>query len=171
MNQEVVLSKIEKMIYIMRGQKVMLDRDLAKLYGVETRRLNEQVKRNLERFPDDFMFKLNQEEFNALSAGDNNYGGQRYLPYVFTENGVAMLSSVLNSKQAIQMNISIMRIFTRLRSFLLLEQNLNERIGQLEKNTTEIFQVVFQRLDGIEEVISPKLSPNRRKIGLNNDEK
>ena len=170
MNQEVILSKIEKMIFVIRGQKVMLDKDLAELYGVETKRLNEQVKRNLDRFPDDFMFQLTHQEFDALQASHPTYGNQKYRPYVFTENGVAMLSSVLNSKQAIQVNISIMRIFTKLRSFLLFEQSLNDRIDKLERTTTEIFQVVFQRLDNIDEKITPKLAPNRRKIGLNNDD-
>ena len=170
MNQEVILSKIEQMIFVIRGQKVMLDKDLAELYGVETKRLNEQVKRNLDRFPDDFMFQLAHQEFDALEASRPTYGKQKYRPYVFTENGVAMLSSVLNSKQAIQVNISIMRIFTKLRSFLLLEQNLNDRINKLEKTTTEIFQIVFQRLDSIDENITPKLAPNRKKIGLNNDD-
>ena len=170
MNQEVVLSKIEKMIFVIRGQKVMFDRDLAELYGVETKRLNEQVKRNLERFPEDFMFQLTHQEFDAFQVTHPHYAPQKYRPNVFTENGVAMLSSVLNSKQAIQVNISIMRIFTKLRSFLLFEQGLNDRIDTLEKTTAELFQHVFKRLDGLDELIAPKLAPNRRKIGLNNDE-
>ena len=119
------------MIFVIRGQKVMFDKDLAELYGVDTKRLNEQVKRNLERFPDDFMFQLNHEEFEGIQASYPAYGSQKYRPYVFTENGVAMLSSVLNSKQAIQVNISIMRIFTKLRSFLLLEQNINYLIDKI----------------------------------------
>jgi hypothetical protein len=102
------LSKIEKMIYVIRGHKVMFDADLAALYGVETKRLKEQVKRNLERFPEDFMFELTNQELNYLGYSDKRHGGKRYLPYVFTENGVAMLSSVLNSPSAIQINISIM---------------------------------------------------------------
>lgn len=161
---------IENMIYIIRGQKVMLDSDLAKLYGVETKRLNEQVKRNLRRFPEDFMFQLNNEERENLrshfATSSSDYGGRRYIPYVFTENGVAMLSSVLSSERAIEINIAIMRTFTRLRSFLAMENSNRERIGKLEENSTKLFKEVFKKLDSIEVIITPKLSPNRKKIGL-----
>lgn len=115
------LDQIQNMIYVIRGQKVMLDSDLAKLYGVETKRLNEQVRRNQNRFPDDFMFRLEPEEFEILrsqyATSSSVWGGRRYQPLVFTENGVAMLSTVLNSEVAIEVNISIIRIFTKLRSF------------------------------------------------------
>ncbi|MBY0412529.1 MAG: ORF6N domain-containing protein [Bdellovibrionales bacterium] len=158
--------QIDNMIYMIRGQRVMLDSDLAKLYGVETRRLKEQVKRNMERFPDDFMFELTKEELGHINAYDNRYGGQRYLPFVFTENGVAMLSSVLNSPSAIQINISIMRTFMKLRSFLSMETTLNERLGKLEQNTTMLFKVVFERLDSVDEVMAPRLPENRKKIGI-----
>lgn len=158
--------QINDMIYIIRGQRVMLDSDLAKLYGVETRRLKEQVKRNLERFPDDFMFELTKEELGHLGTHGKGYGGQRYLPYVFSENGVAMLSSVLNSPSAIQINISIMRTFTKLRSFLSMETSLNERIGKLEQNSTMLFKIVFERLDSMDEEMTPKLPKNRKKIGI-----
>ena len=171
MNQSLIVSQIEKMIYVVRGQNIMLDSDLAKLYGVETKRLNEQVKRSHERFPIDFMFRLTQEEFNNIQGHDPAYGGQRYLPYAFTENGVAMLSSVLNSKQGIQVNISIMRIFTRLKSFLLLEKDLRDKVDNLEMGTNRIFKIVFERLDEFEEMVTPKLSPNRKKIGLAKDNK
>ena len=112
---------IQRKILIIRGRKVMLDRDLAELYEVETFNLNKAVKRNIERFPEDFMFQLNDEEFKNLifHFGISSWGGTRKLPYAFTENGVAMLSSVLNSKRAIQVNISIMRTFTHLRELLL----------------------------------------------------
>jgi hypothetical protein len=167
---EIILSKIEKMIYLIRGQKVMLDSDLAELYGVETKRLNEQVKRNSERFPEDFMFQLTLEEYQSLKSqfatSKIERGGRRYQPLVFTENGVAMLSSVLNSAQAIQVNISIMRIFTKLRSFLFLEKNLSERIDKLEAGTSKIFKIVFERLDSMEDQITPKLPANRKKIGF-----
>lgn len=93
-------------------------------------------------------------------------GGRRYLPYAFTENGVAMLSSVLNSEKAIQINVSIMRIFTRLRSFLMLEKDLSERVTKLEHGTNQMFKVVFERLDNYEEVVTPKLPANRKKVGL-----
>jgi hypothetical protein len=113
---EAIMNKI----YFIRGHKVMLDRDLAELYGVETRRLNEQVKRNLKRFPDDFMFQLAQEELEILISqiATSSWGGTRKLPYVFTEHGVLMLSSVLNSDRAIDVNIKIMRVFTRFRQLL-----------------------------------------------------
>lgn len=163
-------SVIEKMIYIVRGQKVMLDSDLATLYGVETRRLNEQVKRNIDRFPDDFMIQLTKEEYDALKSqiatSKKGRGGKQKLPMVFTENGLAMLSGVLNSKRAIQVNISIMRLFTKLRSFLLLERDLNERVSQLEKGTNKLFKIVFERLDNLEEAVTTKIPKKRKKIGI-----
>lgn len=157
------------MIYVMRGQKVMLDSDLADLYEVETRQMNRAVKRNALRFPEDFMFQLTTEEFRSIQKiknRDENYGGQRKLPYAFTENGVAMLSSVLNSERAILINISIMRIFTKLRSFLLLEKGFNERIDRLESNSSKVFKIVFERLDNIEAVVESKLPVRKKKIGL-----
>lgn len=166
---EVSLSKIENMIYVIRGQKVMLDSDLADLYEVETRQMNRAVKRNTLRFPEDFMFQLTTEEFRSIQKMKNRdeyYGGQRKLPYAFTENGVAMLSSVLNSDRAILINISIMRIFTKLRSFLLLEKGLNERIDQLESNSSKVFKIVFERLDNIESVVDSKLPLRKKNIGL-----
>lgn len=165
------LDQIQNMIFVIRGQKVMLDSDLAKLYGVETRRLNEQVRRNIDRFPSDFMFKLTKTEFEILKSqfatSSSDWGGKRKQPLVFTENGVAMLSSVLNSKQAIKVNISIMRIFTKLRAFHLMEQELVNRMDQMEKSTDKIFRIVFERLDELETGL-PSLSVKRRKIGLKN---
>lgn len=153
----------------------MLDTDLAELYGVEVKRLNEQVKRNIDRFPDDFMFQCNSDELESLRsqiATANpttvwNYK-RRSLPFLFTENGVAMLSSVLSSQQAIQVNIAIMRIFTKLRSFLLLEKNLSDRMSSLEEKTTVLFKVVFERLDDHEDQLTTRspLQHNRKKIGL-----
>src|SRR3989338_11627974 len=149
---------IENKIYLIRGVKVMLDKDLAKLYGVETRILNQAVKRNLDRFPSDFVFQLTSKELDNLRSQivianlpSHQNHMQRFLPYAFTENGVAMLSSVLKSKQAIQVNISIIRIFTKLRSFLFLEQELRTQITELESNTSKVFRVVFQRLDVLED--------------------
>lgn len=162
-------SQIEKMIYVIRGQKVMLDSDLAVLYEIPTSRLNEQVKRNLERFPSDFMFQLTEKEFEELkslvSENDEHWGGRRKLPLVFSECGVAMLSSVLNSKRAITINIAIMRTFVRLRSFLVLESTLSDRVGKLEKNTNQLFKIVFERLDSLEEGL-PEHPKDRKKIGL-----
>ncbi len=167
---EMNLARIEKMIYEIRGQRVMLDSDLAKLYEVQTKRLNEQVSRNLERFPEDFMFQLTSEEYESLrsqiATSKKGKGGRRYQPLVFTENGVAMLSSVLNSPKAIQVNISIMRIFTKLRSFLALENDTTARMTKLEEGTIKLFKVVFQRLDDLDDQLQPKLHPSRKKIGL-----
>jgi len=161
---------IEKMIYVIREQKVMLDSDLAELYGVETRVLNQSVQRNPARFPKDFMFQLTEEEHNSLRSqfviSKKGKGGRRYMPYVFTENGVAMLSSVLNSEKAILINVSIMRIFTRLRSFLMLERDLSDRVTKLEQGTNQMFKVVFERLDNYEEMVTPRLPGNRKKVGL-----
>lgn len=128
---EIVMDKI----FMIRNQKVMLDEDLAELYGIETRRLNEQVGRNADRFPDDFMFKLSEEEFGDLKSQNatSSWGGRRKLPNAFTEHGVLMLSSVLNSKQAIQVNIQIMRIYTRIRELLLTHKDILLLVEQVEK--------------------------------------
>jgi len=165
------LLKIEHMIYVIRGQKVMLDSDLAELYGVLTKNLNKAVQRNLARFPRDFMFQLTSEEAESLrfqiGTSKKSRGGRRYLPFVFTEGGVAMLSSVLTSDEAARVNISIMRTFIKLRSFLAMESSLSNRLSKLEHGTNKLFKVVFERLDAVEES-SPSLKPNRKKIGINN---
>jgi hypothetical protein len=159
---------IQNKIFVIRGMRVMLDVDLAELYGIETKRLNEAVKRNSDRFPPDFAFRLEKQEVINLrsqiaTTSKNNY--LYYLPYVFTENGVAMLSSVLHSPQAIQVNIAIMRLFTQLRSYLLLESKLDQRISNLEKGTDKMFRIVFERLDALEEA---PVEPKKKKIGLKN---
>jgi hypothetical protein len=169
---------IEAMIYKIRGLNVMIDRDLAKLYGVETGALNRQVRRNLSRFPDDFLIELNSREIedlrcqfgiaNPLSTWNFK---RRSIPMLFTENGVAMLSTVLNSDRAIQVNIAIMRTFTKLRSFLSMDNSLEARVGNVEKGTNKLFKIVFERLDTLEEQIIPKLPANRKKIGLKQDPK
>jgi len=165
---------IEAMIYTIKGHRVMLDSDLAKLYGVETKRLNEQVKRNADRFPADFMFKLTAKEFEILksqnAASKTGSGGKQKKPLVFTENGVAMLSGVLNSKQAIQVNIAIMRTFTKLRSFLAMESSLKSDVGQLKKDTNHLFKIVFERLDDLEESL-PEHPKDRKRIGLKGNAK
>jgi hypothetical protein len=173
---EIDLSRIEKLIYIVRGQKVMMDADLAELYGVETKVLNQAVRRNLERFPEDFMFQPTISELASLRSqivtlGHLTYQNHilKYSPYLFTENGVAMLSGILNSPRAIQVNISIMRIFTKLRSFLLMEKSLNEKVNQLEHGTNQLFKTVFERMDSIEEMVTPTLTPKRKKIGINHE--
>ena len=134
------LDQISNMIYLIRGRKVMLDSDLAKLYEVETKYLNKQVKRNIKRFPDDFMFKLSKEEFEILrcqiGTSSSEYGGRRYQPTVFTELGIAMLSSVLRSERAVTVNILIMRTFVKLRSYYALEERVERKVDKLEQSVT-----------------------------------
>ena len=132
------LTQIKKMIYDIRGQKVMLDSDLAALYEVETFNLNKAVKRNIERFPDDFMFQLTKEEWENLTfqigiSKNQQHGGRRFMPYVFTKQGVAMLASVLNSPKAIGVNISIMRAFVKLRHYVLSKSDKNSQIAELRQ--------------------------------------
>ena len=166
---EFTLEKIEGMIYIIRGHRVMLDSDLAKLYEVETKVLNQAVKRNFKRFPDDFMFQLTSEEHHFLKSqfvtSKLGSGGKQKQPLVFTENGVAMLSGILNSERAISVNIAIMRTFTKLRSFLAMESSIKEEIGSLKKCTNQLFKVVFERLDNLEEEL-PEHPKDRKRIGL-----
>lgn len=155
---------VEGKILFIRGKKVMLDRDLAALYGVETFNLNKAVKRNIDRFPDDFMFQLSSEEFKNLifHSGISSWGGTRKLPYAFTENGIAMLSSVLNSKRAIAVNIQIMRTFTRIREMLATNTELARKIETLEKKYDSQFKVVF---DAIRQLMIPP-ETKKKKIGF-----
>ncbi|MCC9017797.1 MULTISPECIES: ORF6N domain-containing protein [Flavobacterium] len=147
---------ISNKIYYIRNQKVMLDSDLALLYDVETKRLNEQVKRNLSRFPKDFMFQLTENEFENLKSqiATSSWGGSRKLPFVFTEHGVMMLSSVLKSDKAIQTNIQIMRIFTKVREMLLDTAEIKVDILQIQKkleNQDKNIELVFSYLDELTE--------------------
>lgn len=162
---ETIVSKI----YFIRGHKVMLDRDLAELYGVETKRLKEQVKRNSERFPADFMFELSPEEFNNLRSqiATSNRGGTRYLPMAFTEQGVAMLASVLHSDRAIQVNIQIVRAFVQLRRMIASHAGLRNKIEAMENKYDRQFRIVF---DAIKELIaSQEAEPPKtmEQIGFN----
>ena len=152
------LSNIQNLIYEIRGVKVMLDSDLAKLYGVEPKRLNEAVKRNKTRFPNHYMFQLSQEEFADLrsqfATSNRGHGGRRFMPYVFTEQGVAMLSSVLNSEMAVQMNIRIIDTFVALREFALENKELTKRFKELEdyflqycKDNEKDKQEIYQAID------------------------
>jgi len=156
--------RIEKRIFLLRGQRVMLSMDLAELYGVEPRVLVQAVKRNIERFPDDFMFQLDIQEVRNLKSQIviSSWGGQRFLPYAFTEQGVAMLSSVLKSKRAAQVNIEIMRAFVRLRQLIASNKELAKRLDELEKKYDSQFKVVF---DAIRELMTP-LPPPPRRIGF-----
>ena len=162
---EVVVSKI----YHIRRLNVMLDDDLAELYQVETKRLNEQVKRNTERFPEDFMFQLTPEEWGSLrsqfATSNELRGGRRYAPYVFTEHGVLMLSSVLSSDRAIQVNIQIVRVYTKLRALLMDHKAILQQLEKLETKVSEhdeSFKIVF---DYLKELLNPK-SGSHRKIGF-----
>jgi hypothetical protein len=152
---------IESKIYFFRGKKVMLDLDLAKLYQVETKYLTRQVRRNLERFPPEFMFVLDIKEFSNLRCqiGTSSWGGLRYRPYAFTGQGVAMLSSVLNSKRAIQVNIQIMLTFTKLREMMATHVELKKKIEDLEKKYDYQFAAVFT---AIKSLLEPPPKPKRR---------
>jgi hypothetical protein len=160
---EVVISKI----YMIRNHKVMLDDDLAELYQVETKRLNEQVKRNIERFPGDFMFQLTELEWENLKSQNatSSWGGRRKLPSAFTEHGVLMLSSVLNSERAIQVNIQIMRIYTKLKGMIMDHKDILHKLEKLEGKVSkhdDNFKVVF---DYLRELLNPPSEP-RPKIGF-----
>lgn len=161
---------IERRIYLIRGEKVMLDSDLAELYEVETKMLNRAARRNRDRFPEDFMFQLTKEEAEALrfqsGTSKEGRGGRRYLPYVFTEQGVAMLSSVLNSKRAIEVNIVIMRAFVNLRRMMLSNEELNRKISALEQKYDENFKAVFAAL---RRLLAAPEKP-RRRIGFTTSE-
>ena len=166
MKNIIPIESITQKILLIRGKKVMLDSDLAKLYGVETKVLLQSVKRNIERFPNDFMFQLNQREFNFLRSQivtSNGRGGRRYKPYVFTEQGVAMLSSALKSKRAIEINILIMRAFVKLREIISSNKKMSERIDKLEKKYDEQFLIVFEV---IKQLMKPIKSKDERRIGF-----
>ena len=158
---------IDRRILLIRGQKVMLDSHLAELYEVPTFRLNEAVKRNRRRFPDDFMFRLSAPETKRLTShfamSNPGRGGRRTRPYVFTEQGVAMLSSVLNSERAIAVNIAIMRAFVRLRHILATHKQIAERLAELEKKYDLKFEAIFEIL---EQLMSPPPAARRRPIGF-----
>jgi len=155
MKDPIPAEQIERVIVLIRGHKVMLDRDLAELYGVEVKQLKRQVKRNQDRFPADFMFELSKEEYDALRSqfGTLKRGEHsKYLPYAFTEQGVAMLSSVLRSTRAVQVNIEIMRAFVRLRQILASNAQLARKLDTLEKKYDAQFKVVF---DAIRQLMTP----------------
>ena len=150
---------------VVRGRQVMLDEDLADLYGVETKRLVEQVKRNLERFPEDFMFQLDKDEAAALrsqiATSNVGRGGRRYAPYVFTEQGVAMLSSVLRSKTAIAVNIEIMRAFVELRRVANSYAAIEKRLEQIERGMGEHDEQLEQIFNALRQLIAPPPQPKR----------
>jgi hypothetical protein len=162
--------RIERSILLLRGHKVMLDADLAELYDVETKNLVRAMKRNIGRFPPDFMFQLNKDEFENLRrqfGTSSQWGGRRYPPYAFTEQGVAMLSSVLHSERAVQVNIEIMRAFVRLRRMLESHEALERKLNELEKKYDTQFQVVFE---AIRQLMIPPVK-EQRKIGFRTERK
>ena len=165
----ITITGIEQKIYYIRGKKVMLDKDLAKLYGVKPIRLREQVKRNMTRFPSDFMFQLTKDELNNMVShfaipSRKYFGG--FLPYVFTEQGVAMLSSVLNSERAIQVNIQIMRAFVKLREVLATHKELAERLAELERRMDKKDQEVLSLFEMIRELMAPPPAPPKHRLGF-----
>ncbi len=149
MNQIVAINDIAKRVYNIRGAKVILDRDLAELYDVETKVLKRNVRRHIDRFPQDFMFELTADEFQNLRSqiDTSSWGGTRYMPMAFTEQGVAMLSGILNSKNAVRVNIQIMRAFVQLRHLVIDHSELKRELDALRDQTEERFEVVFTVLD------------------------
>ena len=173
-----IIQAIQNRIYTIRGERVMLDRDLAAIYGIETKSLNLSVKRNIKRFPTDFMFRLAKEEVDLLKISKNGQdisgsslrfqnetskvrGGARYLPYAFTEQGVAMLSGVLNSERAIQMNIAIMRAFVEIRKIIIRETDLKEQLQQIKDRIGEHDAQLNQIYDAIENLLDEKSSQRK----------
>jgi phage regulator Rha-like protein len=164
---EVVMNKI----YLIRGQKVMLDKDLAEMYGVETKALKQAIRRNMDRFPEDFMFELTKEEMESLRSQivTSNRGGTRYQPFAFTEQGVAMLSSILNSAVAIQVNIQIIRIFTKMREMLLTNKDILLKLERLEKDITTNKQDIANIFEALKQLLTPP-AEKRIRIGFKPDE-
>ena len=165
MNEIIPQEVIERKIFMIRGQKIMLSIDLAELYCVEVRILNQAVKRNIERFPLDFMFQLTNQEVSNLKSQFviSSWGGLRTAPYAFTEQGIAMLSSVLRSKKAIKINIEVMRAFVKLRQMLASNAQLARKLKALEKKYDEQFRIVFE---AIYKIMDPPEKP-KKKIGFN----
>ncbi|KUG27032.1 hypothetical protein ASZ90_003117 [hydrocarbon metagenome] len=175
----ITVETIENKILMIRGQRIMLDKDLAELYGVATRELNKAVSRNIDRFPNDFMFQLNRKEFNNLKFhfgtssqpnGKAGWGGTRKLPYAFTEQGVAMLSSVLRSGRAIKVNISIMRAFVKIREILSTHKELAQKLKELELKIESHDEQITAIFDAINQLLTPPGKP-ARKIGFSIKEK
>lgn len=164
---------IAQAIRVIRNQKVLLDADLAALYGVETKRFNEQVKRNRARFPDDFMFQLTEAEFAALrsqsATSNTRRGGRRYLPYAFTEHGAIMAATILNSPWATEVSVYVVRAFIRLREVLASQEALVQRLDRLEVNLTEHDQAISDILKALRQLMMPP-DPPKRQIGFVRDE-
>jgi phage regulator Rha-like protein len=173
-NQKALIpeGQIERSILMIRGQKVIMDSDLAILYGVETRRLNEQVKRNTDRFPEDFMFRLTVEEFENLKShfatSSASWGGRRSLPYAFTEHGAIMVASILNTAKAIEVSVYVVRAFIRIREYLATHKQLAQKLAELEQKIGTHDQAIQSLIDAIHQLMAPPVKPKRR-IGFHTD--
>ncbi len=164
----VSIAKLSETIHSIRGERVMLDADLAELYGVETKVLLQAVKRNLERFPPDFMFQLTKQEFNDLRSQivTSRWGGRRYPPYAFSEHGVAMLSSVLRSPQAIAVNIEIVRAFVRMRKLSFASEELARNIDELDRRVSKHDKAIAEIIEAIRQLMAPPPPGSSRPIGF-----
>lgn len=162
----VSLARVERTIHVVRGQKVMLDSDLAEVYGVSTKRLNEQVRRNLDRFPQDFMFRLTAEEDDSLrsqiATSNIGRGGRRYLPYAFTEHGAVMLASVLNSPQAVEASIFVVRAFIRMREMLGAHKELAAKIAELDRRVGQHDESIRSLVQAIRQLMAPPVGRAKR---------
>ena len=167
---DLTIEQIEKTIHFIRGYRVMLDSDLARIFGVTTKHLNQAVKRNLDRFPEDFMFQVTENERESLRSqivtSNASRGGRRYLPFVFTEHGTLMLANILNSPTAVGSSIQVVRAFIRLRQMMISHVELASKLNDLEKKYDRQFRVVF---DAIKQLMIPTTSP-RKPIGFHSDE-
>jgi hypothetical protein len=165
----VPVGKIENRIILIRGEKVIIDSDLAEFYGVLTKRLNEQVKRNIDRFPDDFMFQLSQSEKSELVASCDHLEKLKYsktLPYAFTEHGAIMAASVLNTPRAIEVSVFIVRAFIKLRQLVSGQKELQRKISQMERKLTDHDKQIIEIVKLIKQLLNPALPPKKRRIGF-----
>jgi len=165
----IAVGKIEQRILLVRGEKVIIDADLAEFYGVATKRLNEQVKRNRNRFPDDFMFRLNAEEKAEVVANCDHLQRLKYsrtMPYAFTEHGAIMAASVINSPIAIEMSVFVVRAFVKLRQTIAQHKELSRKITQLERGLAEHDSQIQSLVQAIKQLLNPKLPPKKRRIGF-----
>ena len=166
MSKAIQLEVIEQKIFLIREHKVMFDAHLAELYEVETKYLTRQVRRNIKRFPLDFMFRLTKEEFLRCQNVTSSWGGRRYLPYAFTEQGIAMLSTVLNNEKAISINIAIMRAFVKLREILATHKELAERLSELERRMDKKDNEIMALFEAIRELMAPPPEKPKGKLGF-----
>lgn len=168
----VPVAKIEKRILLIRGEKVIVDTDLAEFYGVPTKRLNEQVKRNKARFPDDFMFKLSAKEKAEVVANCDHLSKLKYsktLPYAFTEHGSIMAASVLNSKRAVEVSVYIVRAFVKIRRMIAENKELSRKIVQIERHLADHDEQIIELIKAIKQLLKPEAPPKKRRIGFHAD--